>query len=284
MKKYFLTSLLAVFLPVLVFAGSEVHITKDGLATLTVVKVMQQAGTTFYTRLYWGDSFVRMILKTNSRTKYYRATGEATTINEISEGNSLDVTGELESGTNGLSLIAFTIRNSSVQKEWSTFSGKVSNVDLNVRSLILQTKANGDITVLTSTTTVFTKGSRTLDLEHVKVGDNITKVSGDYDLSTKILVATNINTFVDQNYYKPKLFEGKLVEVTSTTTPISIKVSLSGVVYTINISDKTVVLNKARNNVSLSRFVAGDNIRIYGAIREVDEPIIDVEVVRNTNL
>lgn len=263
------------------FSGSEVHITKDGNATMNGVKVMQQAGTTFYTRLYWGDSFVRVLLKTNSKTTFYRATGELTTISEISDGDMLDVVGELESGTTGLTMVAKTIKNSSVQKAQSTFSGIVTSVDLISRQFVLSTKTSGVITVQTGTTTVFTKGSRTLDLEHVRVGDTITKTSGDYDLSNKILQATDVITFVDPNYYKPKLFEGKLIEVSGSAI---IKVNISGVVYTVNLNDKTLVLNKARSTVTLARFVSGDSIRIFGAIREVDEPIIDAEVVRNTNI
>lgn len=286
MKKYLLFLALSVLLPAfsMAFSGSEVQITKDGTAVMNGVKVMQQAGTTFYTRLYWGDSFVRVLVKTNSKTIFYRATGELTKINEISDGNLLDIVGELESGTSGLTLIAKSIKNSSVQKEQSTFSGVVTSIDLTLRKFVINTKTAGIITIQTGTTTVFTKGSRTLDLEHVRVGDTITKTSGDYDLTTKILQATNVVTFVDPNYYKPRLFEGKLIEISGVNVPTSIKVNVSGVDYLINVSEKTLVLNKIRNTVMLGRFVVGDSIRIFGTLREVDELIIDAEVVRNTNI
>lgn len=270
--------------PIFAFAGSEVHITKDGIATMNSVTVMQQAGPTFYTRLYWGDSFVRVLVKTNNNTKFFRSTGEPTTILEISNGNLLDIVGELESGTNGLTLVASIVKNSSVQKQQASFTGKVTNVDLALRQFVLDAKVIGLVTVQASSTTVFTKGSRTLDLEHVKVGDTIIKASGDYDLSTKILQADSVKTFVDPNFYKPKTFEGKLVEVISTTSPASLKVSFSGINYLVNLNDKTLILNKARNSVSLSRFVVGDAIRVYGAIQEVDEPIINSEIVRNTSI
>lgn len=287
MKNKVLIALLLAIIPLSfseAFSGSEVNISKNGIANVTGAKVMQLAGPTFYTRLYWGDTFVRLLVKTKSTTKFYRATGEATTLAEVSEGNWLDISGELESGSTGLSLVANTVRNSSVHKEQSTFSGKVTNVDLNTRQFTLDTKTVGQITVVTSTTTIFTKGSRTLDLEHVKVGDTISKTSGDYDLSSKVLVAINVKTFIDPNYYKPKLFEGKLVELTNLTAPSSIKVSVSGVTYLVNLNSSTLILNKLRNSVLLNRFVVGDSIRIFGAIREVDEPIIDAEVVRNTNI
>jgi hypothetical protein len=123
-----------------------------------------------------------------------------------------------------------------------------------------------------------------LDLAHINVGDTITKASGDYDLPTKTLNANSVTTFVDPLYYKPKNFQGTLKEVLGTTLPASLKVSVDGKIYTVNLTTKTSVWNTLRNSVSLSRYVAGDTVRIYGAIREVDEPIIDAEIVRNISL
>lgn len=283
MKNILKVLFLLVF-PVFVFAGSEVHISKDGTANIIGVKVMQQAGTTFYTRLTWGDSFVRMLVKTNMSTKFYRATGETTTIGEVRDGDYLDIVGELESGTTGLTLVATSIKNSSVQKEQASFPGKVVSVDLSSRSFVMETKSVGQITVQATTTTVFQKGNRTLDLEHVKVGDTVVKASGDYDLSSKVMVSTYVRTFVDPNLYKPKVYEGKLSQVVSTTSPAVLKVVVSNVEYTINLNANAQILSKNRNPITLDRFVAGDKIRLFGILREVDDPIIDADIVRNTSL
>ena len=142
----------------------------------------------------------------------------------------------------------------------------------------------GIINVNIGTSTVFTKGNRTLDLNHLKIGDYVKKTSGDYNLSTKTLVAQTVVTYVDMSYYNPKLFEGTLDEISGTTLPTSIKVMIGKKQYVVNINDKTLILNKKREVVVLSRFVVGDHIRLYGTIREVDDPIIDAEVVRNTSL
>jgi translation initiation factor IF-1 len=84
--------------------------------------------------------------------------------------------------------------------------------------------------------------------------------------------------------YKPRNFQGALKEIVSTNIPGSIKVMVDGKIYTVKITDKTSILNTVRNKVSLNRFETDDTIRIYGAIREVDEPIIDAEIVRNISL
>jgi len=280
----FLCILLTPFARVTAFTGSEVNITKDGNVTISSIKVMQIFGSTLATRLYWGDAYVRLTVKTNNKTSFLRGTGEATTIKEIAEGDLLDVTGVLEPGSSALSVLASSVKNSSVQKKQTTFSGSVISVDLSAKKFVLDAKKFGVINVFATTTTRFTKGNRTLDLEHLRVGDIIIKTEGDYDLSNRTLIAQSVLTYVDLNYYKPKNFEGKLQEVTGTTVPTSIRVLIDGASFVVNITDKTSVFSKNRKATLLSRFVSGDTVRIYGAIREVDELIIDATIVRNVNL
>lgn len=266
------------------FTGTVVNISGDGAAVISGVKVMQLAGSTLFTRMYWGDSYVRLTIKTNSNTKFYRATGEATTLSEITEGNMLDISGSINSGSDVLTITATTIKNQSVQKKQNVFSGKVSGVDLPNNSFLLNTAKNGIVTVKTNSTTQFIKGSRTLDLAHIVVGDTITKTSGDFDIPTNTLTANSVITYVAPDYYKPKNFQGTLKEIGGTTLPTTLQVLIDGKNYKINVPANASILNKAKGAIMLNRFVVGDTIRVYGAIREVDEPIIDVEVVRNINL
>lgn len=266
------------------FAGSEVHITSDGKATVSQVKVMQIFGSTLATRMYWGNAFVRMTVKTDKKTAFLRATGEATTLSEIVEGNVLDIVGELEYGSDSLVVVASSVKNVSVEKAQATFSGKVTSVDLSARKFSLDGKQTGLIAVTVSSATQFVKGNRTLDLEHLKVGDNITKVSGEFDYKTKILTATSVNTYLDLNIFKPRNFEGTVAEVFGTTLPASLKVKIEGVTYTINLGAKASVLRKNKSTVGLNRFVSGDPVRLYGSIREVDDPVIDAEIIRNLDL
>lgn len=276
---------LAVFVPLqAVYAlSSEIHVTKDGKASVTSAKVMQTAGNTFFGRLYWGDAFIRFTIKTNSSTKFSRATGEATTIAEIKDGDLLDVAGELQSQSDTLTLIASSIKNSSVQKEQTTLSGNVKSVDLLNRKFTLYSKERGEVSVNISTSTQFIKGNRTLDLEHVRVGDSVTRTSGDYDIPSKTLSAQSVTTHIDMALFKPRLFIGKLAEVPSIDSK-SIKITVGDVLFTVYLSDKTTILKNNRASTTLQRFVAGDTIRLYGTRREVDEAIIDAEVIRNVNL
>jgi hypothetical protein len=266
------------------FAGTVVNISGDGSSVISGVKVMQLAGSTIFARMYWGDSYVRLTIKTNSNTKFYRATGEVTGLSEITEGNMLDITGSINSGSDVLTITASTIKNQSVQKKQNVFSGKVSGVDLPNNSFLLNTTKYGIVTVKTNTTTQFIKGSRTLDLAHVVVGDTITKTSGDFDIPTNTLTANSVVTYIAPDYYKSKNFQGTLKEIGGTALPTTLQVLIDGKTYTVNVTANASILNKAKGPIMLNRFVVGDTIRVYGAIREVDEPIMDVEVVRNINL
>jgi len=285
--KVFFLSTLFIFVPAFYAqaVSSEIHVTRDGAATISAAKVMQIAGNTFFARLYWGDSFMRFTIRVSSKTKFLRATGDLTTISEIKEGDILDASGALEPQSDTLTLNATQVKNSSVQKEQATLSGTVISVDTSdARLFLLNSKDRGVVTVKTATSTLFYKGSRILDLEHMRAGDRITKVAGDYDLVAKIMVAQSVTAYIDKELFKPRLFVGKLSEKVAATDKPSMRVAVGKTIYSVILSDKSIVLNSKRGSTTLERFVPGDSIRLYGTMREIDEPIIDAEVVRNMNL
>lgn len=266
------------------FSGSEVHITNDGKALFTRVKVMQIAGSTLFTRLYWGDAFVRMIIKTNSKTKILRATNELTTIKEFSVGDFLDIDGELESGGDSLTLIASKIKNSSLERAQTSVSGAVKSVLPAENKITVDTPSYGLITINIGTSTALIKGSRNIGITNVKAGDKISSALGDYDFKTKILTAKAVTVYVNIKIFEPKVHIGTLSALNETKLPAAITVLIGGIEYSVKIPATAEVLNTARQKTNLSRFEAGDTVRIYGKIVESDEPVIDAEVVRNISL
>jgi hypothetical protein len=273
------------FLPTSAFAlSSEVHITKDGKVKIEGVKVMQLAGQTIFTRLYWGDAFVRLTVKTGNNTVFYRATGEKTQLSEIAIDDILNLEGELEPGGSALIVIPTIVRNVSVEKEQLTLSGKVTSVDVGSGRFSMNSKSKGAVIVAVGTTTEFIKGSRAIDLSRIKVGDTIKQTSGDFDYKTKTLNARAVNVFVDMNTFKPKTFEGVISSIAGNTLPTSLSIKISGQIYTVYLNNNSSVLNKEKKATTLSRFEEGDKVRLYGAIREADELLIDAEVIRNMDL
>lgn len=268
--------------------SSEVHITKDGATTISSAKIMQIAGGTLFARLYWGDAFVRFTIKTDSKTTISRATGETTTLAEVSEGDIVDATGTLEPGSNTLNLIASSIKNTSVQKGQAVISGSVTAINLSNREFTLNDKSKGVVTVKVGVDTKFNKGNRVLTIGSLRVGDTITKALGDYDYATKTLLVTGtpVTVYINMAQFTPQNFAGTLVEVVgaTTTTPI-LKIKIGTTVHTVKLNEKTTTLNAARKALGINRFIPGDAVRFYGKLQEVDEPIIDnVEVIRNTSL
>ena len=120
--------------------SSEVSITKDGKAVVSGIKVMQLAGQTLFARLYWGDAFVRLTIKTNGSTKFFRAMGESTNLSEIAVNDILNVEGELESGGNTLVVVTKNVTNVSIEKERVIMSGKVIGVNFVNNNFTIETK------------------------------------------------------------------------------------------------------------------------------------------------
>lgn len=271
--------------PALVSANSEMTITQDGKATVKGAKVMQIAGPTFYTRLYWGNSFIRLLVKAGPQTKVTRSFGEPTTLSEIAVGDMLDLEGRLESAADSLSLVPSSIKDLSIEKAQNTFKGTVVGFSTTTEGFLLYVKDRGNITVaFESGTTTVIKGSRTIDLARIRVGDVITNALGEFNYQTATLTARKVVVYFDKSIIEPKIFEGKLRALPQGQAPTTMVVTISGTDYTIDIKADTKIRNTARETTLLSRFLINDTIRIYGAVREADVPIIDAYIVRNINL
>ena len=262
---------------------SEIYVGKDGTVVISGAKVMQLAGRSFYTRLYWGESFLRLLVKTGPATRFERGTGEVTDYTEINEGDYLNMEGRLESGASTFTLIPTYVQNVSVQKGSKTFAGTVASVNPGAGTFTLSLKGAGIITVKAEGA-VFTKGSRTIDLARVEAGDTVTSATGVYDYNTQTLTASAVAIYLDKNLYKWQNFEGKLLE-TPGVNPASIKVSIGGTEFAVLIPSDIIVWNSARKSVaSFARFVAGDTIRLHGKRQETDTPSIEADIIRNMNL
>jgi len=145
------------------------------------------------------------------------------------------------------------------------------------------TTKNGAVTILVGTTTQIKKGSRAIEMSLVKKGDTVTDVVGIYDHNTKSIDANVMIIYINKKIFVSRNFEGTLKTI-SVGSPTTLIFNTEGKDYTVVLSDKTEIFNKNRKVVPLKRYLEGDTIRLYGAIREAEEPIIDAELIRNISL
>jgi hypothetical protein len=267
--------------------ASQIYVDRDGHAVVGGIKVTQVAGSTYFSRLYWGESFIRITVKANSKTKFANKYGEPMLFKEIKEGDILVAEGELESASQALTIIPSVIRDISNQTENNEFSGTVSNIRHDADTFSLATKNKGTVTVSVNngTTTEIRKGSRIIGLSSVREGDKVTKVDGVFNHATNQMVARNISVYVDMKTFKPRNFQGTIKEISGTALPLTFTATVGGVDYSVKLNEKTAILNNLKKTAKLSRFEAGDRIRFYGSIEESDSLIIGkVEVLRNLDL
>jgi len=259
----------------------EINISRDGLTTVRNAKVMQIAGTVLYTRLTWGDTFLRLTVKTTVDTAIYRRLGEKTTFSEISVGDYLNVEGQIELGGNSLGLYADNIVNIDVLKESTKLSGGVGAL-IDGHSFTLYSTQYGAVTVTVHPGTRIVKGNLSIALSELKKSDSILSAYGEYDHASKALLSDKIEVYVDMTQFAPRNYtEGKINKIMDGS---KMRVTLEGRDYGLNLSDDTVYLNRARNTISGQRFLVGDSIRVYGATSEETPDVIDVEVIRNLDL
>ncbi len=260
----------------------DFHIDRDGYAKISQAKVFQVAGTSYFVRYYFGLAFIRMLVKTTDSTKVYRRYGDEITLSQIKDGDIINIEGKVEGGSDSLNIIATKLTNFSNEKQITGFRGIISGTGSIAGSLMLTTENQGIITVLTSNAQI-RKGNRIIGTDLVRNGNKVTDATGTFDHATKTLDANVVVIYTDMDIYKERNFEGTFNSLNGGN-PQTISFTTEGKTYTLNLNSNVAIMRKNRNPASLKRFVEGDTIRVFGKIREVEEPIIDTEVIRNLSL
>ena len=274
--------------PASVGAGSpELHIRTDGTVTLRSARVDQIAGTTFYVGVKWGDLPVRFTMKTSAKTSVTKRYGGSAAVSQIAIGDYLDVEGEFFVGSDFFGVEALRIKDWSLQEESAVFLGVVTEV--NPGNFLLRTPQNQTISVRMASSSTIRKGAVAIPFGLLQRGDAIPRAAGTYDYATNVLTATELIVFQPRNEFAPRNFEGVLKEARMAQLPATLTITVGGADYTVMVSEKAEVLKKNRAPAQLARFVAGDTVRFYGALREEektlqDARVVDAEVIRNLNL
>lgn len=278
-----LTTLLTIT-PLAVSAGtaSDIHFSADGKFTASNLVIYQKAGNNLFCRGVWGNAFVRLVVLTNPQTLIYKDHGEKALVSELGEGDYIDVQGTLATGADSILITATYIKDTALQTDAKTLSGTVVSVDTSARSFVINEKTYGKTTVFASHATL-TKGVRTITLGEIKAGDKILSVAGTYDHSAGSIDASSIDVYQDASVFAGRNFEGTLKSISGTSLPVTLVVNVSGTDYTVYADASATVLKKNRAAASLSRYLVGDTIRFYGAIRKTNLTEVDAEILRDLN-
>lgn len=283
--KYALGTGIAIFalaaVPSSVYAlGSEIHFTADGTFSAKNVVVYQKAGSNLFCRGTWDTAFIRFVVVTAPSTSISKARGERATVGEINEKDIITVEGVLATGGDSIVVHATSVEDVTLQVASKTLSGTVGSVDTGARTLTLKTKQLGTVSVSAGSAAI-TKGIRSVTLGDITSGDKILSAAGTYDYSTNTLTATAIEMYQDKAVFAPRNFEGTLKSISGVVLPATFVVSVGGTDYTVYMGGTGVVLNTNKKAASLSRFMLGDTVRFYGAVRQTDLTEVDAEVIRD---
>ena len=145
---------------------------------------------------------------------------------------------------------------------------------------------NMDWTVVAdSNTKVNREHGGTAVMGDIKVGD-VVNVQGMLDTtsSSPKVLATHIKDFNLHAALKGNLFQGKLVSLTSSTTPATAVLNIEGTNYPLIIPSGISILGNNWMPVSLSSFQVGNKIRIYGSLSSSTPTTITATVLRNISL
>lgn len=261
--------------------ASEIHLTPDGLFSAKRVTVVQKAGTNLFSRAKWGQAFIRVTILVNKSTEITKNHGEKMTVADIKEGDILDIEGTLASGADTIMINPTRIRDISLERESRTLSGVVESINQSELSFVLANKLSGNTRIVLSASTPVGKGARSIEFKDIQTGDRILSAFGTYDYRTNTLEASEIKVYQNKAIFAPRNFQGALKNLSGTTLPATLTITVGSMDYSVYLSEKAAVLKKNKEMASLNRFVAGDTVRFYGSIRESDLSEVDAEIVRD---
>jgi len=143
-----------------------------------------------------------------------------------------------------------------------------------------------NVKISSSTSIKDAKGKNNMPLSGIAVGDTI-NFSGTLNtgMSGLTVNASQIKDVTRNTTQAPKpqshVFEGKLQAVASSSLPTTLSLMIDSVNYTVNVPTNALILAKNWTAMSLSAFVVGDTVRVFGSIQTSTSTVIDALVVRN---
>ncbi len=288
MNRILFVAVFALAIPAVALAApaSEIHITTDGKFVAKNVVVMQKSenGATFFSRVNWGEVFLRItVLAAPSGTaaKITKNNGGAATYADVQVGDILNVEGTLSPGADSLLISATSIRDLSLNVETKSISGSIKTLNVPLNTITLTDKKLGSVTVVAPYN--IQKGARTISVGELAVGDKILSASGNFDYSTKTFTASDVEVYQDKSVFKAQNFQGTLKSLSGTTLPMSALISVGKNDYTVYFAAGTSVMSKNKTATTLQRFTIGDTARFYGSVRPTNLQEIDADLIRNLN-
>lgn len=237
----------------------------------------------FYTRAVWDNVFIRITILTNEKTDISKKYGEKATVFDIKDGDIINVEGNLPNSSDTLNVQATKIVDLSLEKEGKELSGKIISMATSSPGFTIKSSKGNIVGVNILDNTIMTKGARVITWNELVPGDNILSIKGTFDYANSTIDAVNIDVYQDKSVFKERNFQGSLISISGTTLPVTAVVQTEGKQYTVYFPATAEILNKAKSKTTLTRFVAGDSIRFYGAIKKTNLNEIDAEILRNLN-
>lgn len=266
--------------PKTVGAPLALTIEENGDTVVEGARVTQITGSTLFASQYWGALPVRWIIRTDAKTALKHRFGNPIVLSQFSLGDFISVEGVFNGSSDSLGIDAKSIKDWSVSTEGSTFSGTVVSAPDPSGAFILQIGDGSTIFVKPKATSTMIRGIVSIVPAAIALGDRVLETTGVYNHLDRSLSADSVKIFQDKHKFAARNFEGKLTRLDSVTLPTIAVVNVGGKEYIVNLSEKTIVLRKDKTKTTLQRFVAGDMVRFYGAIREAEWSTVDAEVVR----
>ncbi|TSC85172.1 MAG: hypothetical protein G01um101417_39 [Parcubacteria group bacterium Gr01-1014_17] len=266
--------------PKTVGAPLALTIEENGDTIVEGARITQITGSTIFASQHWGMLPVRWIIRTDAKTSLKHRFGNPIVLAQFALGHFISVEGVFNGSSDSLGVDAKSIKNWSVSTEGSSFAGTVASAPDQSGAFILQIGDGSTVFIKPKATSTVIRGIVAIPPSAIALGDRVLETTGVYNHLDRSLSADSVKIFQDKQKFSSRNFEGKLTRLDSVTLPTVAAVVVNGKEFTVYLPEKTLILRKDKAKTTLQRFVAGDIVRFYGAIREAEWSVVDAEVLR----
>ena len=201
----------------------EVVMNEDGHVRVAGARVREVLDSGFRAETLWGAGKLTWTVRTDEKTPILRKDGTKIALAQVTAGDYVSFTGQIQTSMAPFTVDATSVRDWSVSKGHTAYSGTVSEVDPEGRSLTLLIGDGELVTVATSDDTAFAQsGARTFS--DISEGDTVIVVGTGKGASiaahkvnlveravanaaSRPKIATGFGSWVDN--FLPKFFVGR---------------------------------------------------------------------------
>jgi hypothetical protein len=157
--------------------AAQVTIAPNGQVMMRGALITAISGKILTATTGWGSTTITWTISLSGSTRYIPEMPSATAIETVQVGDTVNLTGELDTSSATPRILASVFKDASLYEDSATIGGSVVSTDSNARSLTIRNDS-GTTTIKLLRGTFMTKAGNTTTLDDLRIGEHVSATGG----------------------------------------------------------------------------------------------------------